>query len=141
VRRLTLLLAATALIGTLAACGGSSSGSSAEEQIKDAYATFFSPKTSLSGRVAVLQNGEQFKPVIQSFASNPLAKEVTVSVPSVTLQGSDKAKVVYAVKFGAVSLPKRNGTAVLQNGTWKVGYASLCKLVTLQGSTPAACKS
>ena len=38
-------------------------------------------------------------------------------------------------------LPKQTGTAVLQDGTWKVGFASLCKLVALQGSTPSACKS
>ena len=45
------------------------------------------------------------------------------------------------VKFGSTSLGKQTGSAVLQNGTWKVGFASLCKLVALQGSTPSACKS
>jgi hypothetical protein len=141
VRRLPLLFAALALVGMLAACGGSSGGSNDEAQIKSAYETFFSPKTSLSGRVAVLQNGAQFKPVIQSFASNPLAQSVTVTVPSVTLRGANKADVVYVIKFAGSALPKQNGTAVRENGTWKVGYASLCKLVALQGSTPSACKS
>jgi hypothetical protein len=123
----------------LTACGGSSSGSSAEAQIKSAYETFFSPKTSLSGRVAVLQNGAKFKPVIKSFADNPLAQKVTVTVPSVTLQGANKADVVYEIKLAGSALPKQNGTAVRQNGKWKVGYASLCKLVALQGSSPPAC--
>ena len=50
-----------------------------------------------------------------------------------TLQGADKAKVVYTVKLGSAGLPKQNGTAVRQNGTWKVGYASLCRLVALAG--------
>ena len=125
----------------LAACGGSSGGSNDEAQIESAYETFFSPKTSLSGRVAVLQDGARFKPVIQSFASNPLAQSVTVTVPSVTLRGANKADVVYVIKFAGSALPKQNGTAVRQNGTWKVGYAGLCKLVALQGSTPSACKS
>jgi len=141
VRRLPLLFAALALVGMLAACGGSSGGSNDEAQIKSAYETFFSPKTSLSGRVAVLQDGARFKPVIQSFASNPLAQSVTVTVPSVTLRGANKADVVYVIKFAGSALPKQNGTAVRQNGTWKVGYAGLCKLVALQGSTPSACKS
>ena len=88
----------------------------------------------------MLQNGSRFKPVIQAFASNPLAKNVNVAVSSVTLQGADKAKVVYTVKLGSAGLPKQNGTAVRQNGRWKVGYASLCRLVALQGSTPSACK-
>ena len=139
VRRLALLGSALALVGTLAACGGSSSSSSSEAQIKSAYETFFSPKTSLAGRVAVLQNGEQFKPVIKSFAGNPLAPSVTVTVPSVTLEGANKAKVVYVIKFAGTALPKQNGTAVRQNGTWKVGYPSLCKLVALQGPAPPAC--
>jgi hypothetical protein len=30
---------------------------------------------------------------------------------------------------------------VKENGAWKVGDASLCKLVSLGGSTPSACKS
>jgi len=57
----------------------------------------------------------------------------------VKLEGSDKAKVVYTVKLGSAGLPKQTGTAVRQNGTWKVGYASLCKLVALQGPAPPAC--
>jgi hypothetical protein len=131
--------------GSLAACGSgkkkSSNGPSAQAQIKGAYEKFFSSKTSLSDRVALLQNGPKFKPVIQAFASNPLAKNVSVTVSSVTLQGADKAKVVYVVKFSGSSLPKQNGTAVRENGTWKVGSASLCKLVALGGSPPAACTS
>jgi hypothetical protein len=44
------------------------------------------------------------------------------------------------VTLAGSALPKQTGTAVRENGTWKVGYASLCKLVSLQGSTPSACK-
>jgi hypothetical protein len=79
--------------------------------------------------------------VIRGFASLPLAKNVSATVSSVTLQGANSAKVVYTVKLGSAGLPKQTGTAVRQNGTWKVGDASLCKLVSLQGSTPSACKS
>jgi len=141
VRRLALVL----VVGlSLAACGGSSNstttGPDAEAQIKSAYKTFFSPNSALAARIAVLQNGEQFKPVIQSFASNPLAKNASVTVSSVTLQGQDKAKVVFEVKLGNTSLGQQTGTAVRQGGSWKVGYASLCKLVELQGITPSGCK-
>jgi hypothetical protein len=137
-----VLLAGLALAG----CGGSShpsttgSSANAEAQIRSAYEQLFSPKTSLDDRVAVLQDGSRFKTVIASFASNPLAKKVTVDVSNVQLQGTDKAKVVYTVKFGGTSLGAQNGTAVVQNGTWKVGFASLCKLVALGGSTPSACR-
>jgi len=144
VRRLAFVFVAVLV---LAACGSghkkSSSGPNgpnAQAQIRSAYVRFFAGKTSLSDRVALLQNGERFRPVIQTFASNPLAKNVSVNVSSVTLQGQNKAKVVYQVKFAGSSLPKQTGTAVRQNGTWKVGFASLCKLVSLGGSTPSACK-
>jgi hypothetical protein len=140
VRRPVLLLV---LVLALAACGGSSKPKTSNDvaQIKSAYAKFFSGKTSVSDRVALLENGAHFKSLIQTFAANPLAKNVTATVSSVTLQGADKAKVVYVVKFGGTSLPAQTGSAVRENGTWKVGSASLCKLVALQGSTPSACKS
>ena len=152
VRNVALLL----LVGlALAACGGSSKkpGSTAtasssianpgveKAQIRSAYEKFFSGKTSLQDRVALLQNGSKFKPVIKAFASNPLAKNVSATVSSVRLQGHDKATVVYTVKLAGAGLPKLTGTAVRENGTWKVGDASLCRLVSLGGSTPSACKS
>jgi hypothetical protein len=145
VRRLAFVLV---LALALAACGSghkkSSSGPSgpnAQAQIKSAYAKFFAGKTSLDDRVALLQNGARFRSVIQEFANIPLAKNVSATVSSVTLQGANKAKVVYIVKFSGSSLPAQTGTAVRQDGTWKVGFASLCKLVSLGGTTPSACKS
>ncbi|MFL5960142.1 MAG: hypothetical protein ACJ75G_07775 [Gaiellaceae bacterium] len=142
-RPLALVLVA---VLALAACGGSSkkqtsSGPSAQEQVKSAYVKFFSSATPISERMALLQNGSRFKPVVTSFANNPLAKNVSATVSSVTLEGANKAKVVYQVKFAGSSLPKQTGTAVRQNGTWKVGDASLCKLIALGGTAPPACKS
>jgi hypothetical protein len=131
----------------LAACGGSSHPASEGQPVNDAaqvrmaFEKFFAGKTPVSERVALLQNGPEFKAVVESFASIPAAKNVSAKVSNVQLQGTDKAKVVYIVKLGDVALPKQVGTAVKENGTWKVADASLCKLIALQGSTPAACKS
>jgi hypothetical protein len=146
VRRLALVVVAGL---ALAGCGGGHKASSSttsstaadKAQIKSAYEKFFSGQTSISDRVALLENGSTFEGVIRGFASLPLAKNVSATVSSVTLQGANSAKVVYTVKLGSAGLPKQTGTAVRQNGTWKVGDASLCKLVSLQGSTPSACKS
>jgi hypothetical protein len=135
-RRLAPVLVA---VLALAACGGGGGGSSDTDQIKSAYTTLFSGKSSVPDRVAVLQNGSQFKSVIESFANNPLAKNASAKVFSVKLQGADKAKVVYTVKLGGTSLTTQTGSAVKQNGTWKVGYLGLCKLVALGGTTPAVC--
>ena len=119
----------------------SGSTANAQAQIRSAYEQFFSPQTPLADRVAVLQNGPRFKSLVASFANNPLAKNVRVTVSSVMLENPNKAKVVYAVKFGSTSLGKQTGSAVRENGTWKLGFASLCKLVALGGATPSACKS
>ena len=142
-RRLAIVLAVAL---PLAACGGSShpktsSGPSAQAQIKSAYVKFFSSKTDVAGKVKLLEDGKQFKSVIEVFANNPLASKVSATVSSVTLQGTNNAKVVYVVEFGGASLPEQTGTAVRQNGAWKVGKGSLCKLIALGGTTPSACKS
>jgi hypothetical protein len=143
-------LAVVVVVGfALAGCGGGSGPTTntaivntrAETvQIQNAYHKFFSSQTSVADREAVLQDGAKFRSVIQAFASNPLAKKVSVTVTSLAIHG-DHAKVVYTVKLGGLGLPKQTGTAVKENGTWKVGDASLCKLVSLGGSTPSACKS
>lgn len=134
--RILLVLVAVLGAASLAACGSHSS----TKGPSDAYTKFFSSKTSLADRVALLENGSQFRKVIQSFASNPLASNTSATVYSVTLEGSDKAKVVYSVKVAGAALPKQTGVAVRQNGVWKVGDASLCKLISLGGTVPAVCK-
>ena len=122
----------------LAACGG---GNPAIDQIKAAYTGFFTTKTSLAAHVALVQDGAKFESVIQSFLSNPLANGVSATVSSVTLQGENKAKVVYTVKIAIGSLKDQTGYAVLEDGKWKVADETLCGLVSLAGTTPPACKS
>jgi len=125
----------------LAACGGG--GNAATDQIKAAYTGFFTTTTSLDAHVALVQDGAKFRSVIKSFLSNPLAKGVTATVSSVTMQGANKAKVIYGVKITLFSLSNQTGYAVLQGGKWKVADSTLCALVSLAGagSTPAACRS
>ena len=150
-KRLVLILAVVAFGVT--ACGGGHKGSTTNSTanqralIINTWEKFFAPqgdvssKDYLAGRVAALQNGPKFKSVIEAFTSNPLAKNVSAKVSSVTLQGPNKARVVYIIKLGGAALPKQTGTAVRQNGVWKVSDASLCQLIVLGGTTPSACKS
>jgi hypothetical protein len=141
VSRLALALVVLALAGGLAACGGSGHSGSGDDkaQITSAFEKFFSGKTSVSDRVALLQNGPKFKAVVASFASNPLAKTAKAKVDSVTLQGPNKAAVAYNVSISGASLATQLGSAVRQNGIWKVGDASLCRLIAIQGTTPTVC--
>jgi len=136
-KRLVLVGACAVL---LAACGGGG-GNADAAQVKQAWASFFSTKGSVAQHVALLQNGPKFKSVIQGFLSNPLAKGATAKVASVTLQRQNKAKVVYSVSIAGVSLGDQTGYAYKEGGKWKVGSASLCKLIALGGSPPSVCKS
>jgi hypothetical protein len=127
------------------ASGGSSS---AEAQISTNWNKFFSSSTPNSERVQLLENGSQFSSAISAFASSPLAAAVTSKVDSVSLSSATEAKVKYDLSaMGTTVASGANGTAVLQNGTWKVGDDVFCGLLTEAKSAgitipvPSACSS
>ncbi len=127
----------------------SSSGapSSAQAAIEANWAAFFLSSTPISRRVALLQNGSQFEPVIKAQAGSALASSATAKVAKVTLVSPTQAKVIYSIFVGGTpALANQTGVAVYQNGVWKVGDASFCGLLAVEngGKTsnlPAACHS
>jgi hypothetical protein len=130
---------------TTPASGGSSS---AETEISTNWNKFFSSSTPNSERVQLLQNGSQFSSAISAFASSPLAAAVTSKVDSVSLSSATQAKVKYDLSaMGTTVASGASGTAVLQNGTWKVGDDVFCGLLTEAKSAgitipvPSACSS
>jgi len=140
VTRVVLLIAAVLL---LAACGGGG-GNSEADQVKQVWTSFFSAKTPISQKPAMLQDGARFESAIMSLGKNPLASELSAKVSSVTLEGPNKAKVAYTIYLGKVAaLRNLIGYAYKQRGKWLVGYAGLCELIALQpGVTlPAGCSS
>jgi hypothetical protein len=150
--RIPLVLLSLVLAGSLAACGGGHNGTATttgftaadKAAITSAYEKFFSSRTATPDRIKLLQNGQQFEAAITALAQNPLASNTSATVASVTLSGANTAKVVYTVNIAGAAIPglkNRTGTAVRENGTWKVGDASFCALVSLGGSPPKACKN
>lgn len=124
-----------------AASGG---GSAAASQIKANWTTFFSAKTPAAKRVALLQDGQKFATIIKSQAGSGLAASATAKVTKVTVTSPTQAKVTYSILIGgSPALANQTGVAVKQGGTWKVGLASFCGLLTIEnnGTAPAACKS
>src|SRR3984885_9655815 len=116
----------------------------AAAQITANWEKFFNSSTPLSQRVALLQNGSTFSSAIQSFSQLPLANGIGAKVTGVTVTPATMATVTYSIVSGSTTLlGGQSGTAVLQDGTWKVGDASLCNLFKLipGGSVPAACSS
>jgi ABC-type phosphate transport system substrate-binding protein len=118
----------------------SASGSTTTAQITANWEKFFD-STSTSQRVALLQNGSAFAGAIGSLSH--LASGLGATVNGVTVV-NNTAVVNYNITSGGKSLlPGQLGTAVYENGVWKVGDGSLCGLLKLApGATlPAACSS
>jgi hypothetical protein len=119
--------------------------SAAVAQITANWEKFFSSSTPVAEKVTLLQNGSTFEAAIKAFANFPLASSLGAKVTNVTVNSATSATVTYSIttSSGSTLLPNQKGTAVYQNGVWKVGDASLCGLLKLvPGSTaPAACNS
>jgi hypothetical protein len=100
--------------------------------------------------VQLLQNGSEFSSAISAFASSPLAAAVTSKVDSVALTSSTEATVKYDLSALGTTVAKgASGTAVLEDGTWKVGDGVFCGLLTeavsagvmSKSAVPSACSS
>jgi hypothetical protein len=120
------------------------SSSAAVTAITANWITFFSGATPLAKRVSVLQNGSTFTSSIESSSTFPGASSASAKVTSVTVTSPTQASVTYTILLaGSPVLSNQKGVAVLQDGTWKVGDASFCSLLTLEngGKPPAVCSS
>jgi hypothetical protein len=159
-RSLAKIFAACVLAAGIAACGSSGgsgnngsstppsstssapatssstpSGSGTAATITKNWETFFNGKTPVPTRVSLLQDGSQFPQA--SLASNSLSSGASAKVLSVSGITSASATVKYNILLdGTPALKNQVGTAVLQDGTWKVGIANFCNLLKLEGFKP-----
>ena len=165
---LAALAAAGCLI--LAACGGGSSshppsasstaststaaeptsGPAAVAAITANWKTVFNGKAPIPQRLALVQDGAQVAAFVQAQAKTSFgtaATGSTATVSAVAITSSSQATVHYEVLLlGTPLLKNQVGTAVYQDGIWKVAIASFCGLAYLEypkGSPqlPAACRS
>jgi hypothetical protein len=115
---------------------------SAKAKIISDWEAFFSGKTPAKKKIALVEDGSAFAKVIEDQAkSNPMAATTTAKVSKVTVSGN-KATVVYTIDLsGQPALSNQKGQAVLQRGTWKVGTASFCALLALEGTKVGVCSS
>jgi hypothetical protein len=129
------------------ASSAAAGGSAASQTIAANWTAFFSAKTPVAKRISLLQDGTQFASIIKSQAGGGLAAEASAKVTKVAVSSASQANVTYSILVaGQTALANKTGTAVLQDGTWKVGVASFCGLLAVEntGSTaklPAACDS
>ena len=133
--------------GSSASPGTSGGSSAAVAAITANWEAFFSSSTPNSKRVQLLQNGSTFASAVDAFSGSPLAAAVTSKVDSVTLTSATQATVKYDLTAAGTTVASgATGTAVLQDGTWKVGDDVFCGLLK-QGASllnikvPSACSS
>jgi hypothetical protein len=125
--------------GTSAATGGSASSAIAAN-----WTAFFNFKTPTAKRIALLENGSQFSSIIKGQAGQGLASTANAKVLSVTNVTASQATVKYNILLGTTpALTNQTGTAVYQDGTWKVGDGSFCGLLRLEQlkPLPSACSA
>jgi hypothetical protein len=123
---------------------GSSGSAGATGVIKTNWEAFFNGKTGATQKIALLQNGQTFASVIQAQAGTTIASGASAVVTAVVVESASTATVSYNVDLnGTPALSNQTGTAVYQDGMWKVGDVSFCALLTLEngGKAPSVCAS
>ncbi len=124
-----------------------SPSSSAVAAITANWEAFFSSSTPNSKRVQLLENGSTFASAVNAFSASPLASAVSSKVVSVKVTSPTQATVKYDLTAAGTSVASgATGTAVLQNGVWKVGDGVFCGLLkegasVLNIKVPSACNS
>lgn len=114
---------------------GPADTAAAEKEIQKNWKTFFDPATSTEEKQAVLENGDEMGPVLKAFSGDERGGQVEAEVRKVTFTSATGADVTYTLLLeGATALPDAAGTAVEQDGTWKVSVKTLCGLVALSGN-------
>ena len=119
-----------------------SGNAAAAAEITANWEKFFNASTPTSERAALLQNGSAFAGAIGSLSH--LVSGLGAKVTAVTVTSPTTATVTYNLTAGGSTLLSgQTGTAVYEDGVWKVSDTSLCGLLKLVpgGSTPAACSS
>lgn len=120
----------------------SGSSSAAVATITANWEAFFNGKTDAAKKISLLQNGQTFATIIKAQAGSGLASTAGAKVTAVVVNSATSATVSYNITLGGASaLSNQTGTAVYEDGTWKVGDVSFCQLLKLEGSGGSVCSS
>lgn len=118
-----------------ASASGPADTTAATRQVKANWVAFFSPRVTLDQKAKVLENGETLRPLLKAFNGDKRGGQTSALVTAVRFNSATQATVTYDLLLNGVPvLPGSKGTAVLQDGLWKVSVKSLCALVKLSGN-------
>ena len=115
--------------------------SAAKKEITTNWEQFFASTTTVQAREQLLENGSQFAGLMTTEFNALGSQSPSAIVSSVDVVSSTSANVYYKVELNKQPiLTGQKGQAVFQDGTWKVGDATLCGLLSMDGQHPAICK-
>jgi hypothetical protein len=117
-------------------------GGNAKALITANWEAFFNGSTGAAKKISLLQNGDKFSAIIKAQAGSGLASTAGAKVTAVVVNSSTSATVSYDITLsGATALANQTGTAVYEDGIWKVGDVSFCQLLKLEnnGTAPSVC--
>ena len=128
--------------GSSPTAGSTAASGNATALVTASWEAFFDGKTSAAKKISLLQNGQKFASVINAQAGSGIATSAGAKVTTVVVNSPAKATVKYNITLGGTTaLPNQTGTAVYQDGMWKVGDVSFCQLLKLEnaGTAPSVC--
>jgi hypothetical protein len=104
----------------------------AKAEITTAWETFLSSNTKSAAAVALLENGDQLGQALKKARQEDKATggKRSAHVKKITFTSATNATVNY-ILHAAGQVLNSAGTAVLQDGKWKVSEVTLCTLVVL----------
>lgn len=117
-------------------------GGNAKALITANWEAFFNGSTGAAKKISLLQNGDKFSVIIKAQAGSGLASTAGAKVTAVVVNSATSATVSYDITLsGATALANQTGTAVYEDGIWKVGDVSFCQLLKLEnnGTAPSVC--
>ena len=111
-----------------------------EAAIRAVYTTLVNPGGTIDQKLALLQDGAEFRSAVEALAALPQAKEVSVQVTKVVVNSANLATVTYSVLLsGSPILTNLTGHAIRDNGTWKLAGETFCGLLAANQQTPPVC--
>ncbi len=125
----------TAVVAAAPTVDGPADPAAAKAQVEKNWAAFFDSKVSVEEKAKVLEHGDFLEPLLGGFAGNTDAAVSSAEVTDVVFTSPTEAQVTYDLLLGGITvISDSKGTAVLEDGVWKVSTKTLCALIELSGS-------
>ncbi|PJE98026.1 hypothetical protein CUT44_01935 [Streptomyces carminius] len=110
----------------------------AAQEIRENWEGFFTA-TSVDDRAALVEDGELYRLMIEGFTRDERAELLRVRVDRTVFTSPERARVGYTlIREGSPVATGATGTAVRQEGTWKISFTTLCSLTRHGDDVPQA---